>query len=58
MFGIGVLHVLPKCAANGVVSIVFCFDVLNRCTIACSHCSKLSFSFNCVFIHDSCRLIV
>ena len=58
MFEIGVLHFLPKCAPKGVVSIVFCVDILNRCKIAFSNCSQLNFLFSCVFIHDSCRLIV
>ena len=58
MFEICVLHFLPKCASNGVVSIVYCFDILNRCIIARSDCSKLYFLFSCVFIHDSCLLIV
>ena len=43
IFEIGVLHALPKCASNGVMSIVFCFKILSRCIIACSECSKLSF---------------
>ena len=58
MFDIGVLHFLPKCAANGVVFIVFCFDILSRCIIALSEFSKLIFLFNCDFMQDNCRLIV
>ena len=40
MLDIGVLNFLPKCASNGVMSIVFCFDILSRCIIALSEFSK------------------
>ena len=33
IFEIGVLHLLTKCPSNGVISIVFCLDILNRCII-------------------------
>ena len=62
IFDIGVLHFLPKCASNGVIFIVFCFDILNRCIIAFSEVSKLYFLFNARFhldfMQDNCRLIV
>ena len=54
----GVLHFLPKCASNGVMSIVFCFEILSRCIFAYSECSKLKFLFSCHFMQDNCRLIV
>ena len=35
---ISVLHFLPKCASNGVMPIVCCFENLRRCIIAYSEC--------------------
>ena len=58
IFDIGVIHFLPKCALNGVVFIVFCFDILSRCIIALSEFSKLNFLFYCDFMQDNCSLIV
>ena len=50
---IGVLHSLPKCASNGVMCFVFCFEILSRCIIACRDCCKLYF-YSVVF---SCMII-
>ena len=55
---IGVLHFLPKFASNGVMSIVFCFEIFSCCIIAYSECSNLKFLLSCDFMQDNCRLIV
>ena len=57
IFEVGVLHRLPKWHSNGVISIVFCLDILNGCIITCIECSRLKFLFECAFMHDNWRLI-